>query len=104
VRLNYLQADNQLNTIAHLTGGQAYFPRFQGAFPEVFGDIAQSIRNQYILAYHPSNAKQDGSYRKIKVELTDGEGHPLKVHDQKGKDVKYQVVAREGYKAKQEVE
>jgi VWFA-related protein len=104
VRLDYLQADNQMNTIAHMTGGQAYFPRFQAAFPEVFGDIAQAIRNQYILAYHPTNAKQDGTYRKIKVEITDGEGHPLKIHDQKGKDVKYVVVAREGYKAKQEVE
>jgi len=104
VRMNYLQADNQMNTFAHMTGGQAYFPRFQAAFPEVFADIAQSIRNQYILAYHPTNPKQDGSYRKIKVELTDDQGHPLKIHDQKGKDVKYLIVAREGYKAKQEVE
>jgi VWFA-related protein len=104
VRMNYLQADNQLNTFAHMTGGQAYFPRFQGAFRDVFADIAQSIRNQYILAYHPTNPKQDGSYRKIKVELTDGDGHPLKIHDQKGKDVKYQIVARDGYRAKQEVE
>jgi len=29
-----------------------------------------------------------GSYRKIKVELADGDGHPLKIRDQKGKDVK----------------
>jgi len=104
VRMDYLQADNQMNTIAHMTGGQAYFPRFQAAFPEVFADIARSIRNQYVLAYHPTNAKQDGSYRKIKVELTDGEGHPLKIHDQKGKDLKYVIVARDGYKAKQVVE
>ena len=104
MRMTYAQADNQMNTFAHMTGGRAYFPRFQGAFPEVFADIGQSIRNQYVLAYHPTNAKQDGTYRKIKVEVTDGEGHPLKVHDQKGKDVKYQVVAREGYKAKQQVE
>ena len=103
-RMDYLQADNQMNTFAHMTGGQAYFPRFQGAFPEVFADIAQSIRNQYILAYHPTNTKQDGTYRHIKVEVTDGEGHPLHVHDQKGHDVKYQVVARDGYKAKQQVE
>jgi len=103
-RMDYLQADNQMNTFAHMTGGQAYFPRFQASFPEVFAEIAHSIRNQYVLAYHPSNAKQDGSYRKIKVEITDGEGHPLKIHDQKGKDVKYVIVARDGYKAKQEVE
>ncbi len=104
IRMNYLQADNQMNTIAHMTGGQAYFPRFQAAFPEVFADIAHSIRSQYILAYHPTNAKQDGSYRKIRVEVTDGEGHPLKVRDQKGKEVKYVIVARDGYKAKQVVE
>jgi len=104
VRMDYLQADNQMNTFAHMTGGKAYFPRFQTAFPEVFGDIAQSIRNEYVLAYHPTNAKQDGSFRKIKVEVTDGEGHPLKVRDQKGKDVKYLVSARDGYKAKQTVE
>ncbi len=102
--MDYLQADNQMNTIAHMTGGQAYFPRFQAAFPEVFADIAHSIRSQYILAYHPTNAKQDGSYRKIRVEVTDGEGHPLKVRDQKGKEVKYVIVARDGYKAKQVVE
>jgi VWFA-related protein len=103
-RLDYLQADNQMKTFAQMTGGRAYFPKFEAEFREIFADIAQSIRNQYILAYHPTNAKQDGTYRKIKVELTDGEGHALKIHDQKGKDVKYVVVARDGYRAKQEVE
>jgi VWFA-related protein len=104
LRMTYLQADNQMNAIARMTGGHAYFPRFEGELREVFADIAQSIRNQYILAYHPTNAKQDGTFRKIRVEITDAEGHPLKIHDQKGKDVKYVVVAREGYRAKQEVE
>ena len=28
----------------------------------------------------------------------------LKMKDEKGKEVKYQIVAREGYKAKQQVE
>jgi len=104
IRMSYLQADNQLATFAHMTGGRVYLPRFEAEFPGVFADIAQSIRNQYVLAYHPSNAKQDGSFRKIKVELTDGAGHPLTIRDQKGKDVKYLIVAREGYRAKQQVE
>jgi hypothetical protein len=38
------------------------------------------------------------------VELVDETGHPLKMKDEKGKDVKYQIVARDGYKAKQQVE
>jgi VWFA-related protein len=103
-RLDYLQADNELNTFAKMTGGMFYSPRFEAEFPEVFRDIAQTIRNQYTISYHPSNSKQDGSYRKLKVELVDDKGEPLKVQDQKGKNVKYQIIARDGYRAKQVVE
>jgi VWFA-related protein len=101
---DFLQADNQMNTFARMTGGRAYFPRFQGELPEIFRDIAADIRNEYNLAYHPSNTKLDGSYRKLKVEVVGPDGSPLKVKDQKGKDVKYQVIAREGYTAKHQVE
>jgi VWFA-related protein len=103
-QVDWLQADNQLNTFAHLTGGRAYFPRFQGELPELFHDIAADIRNQYSISYHPTNAKLDGTYRKLKVELQAPDGGPLKVRDQKGKEVKYIVYAREGYTAKHTVE
>ena len=103
-QVDWLQADNQLNTFAHLTGGRAYFPRFQGELPEIFHDIAADIRNQYSISYHPTNAKLDGTYRKLKVELQAPDGGPLKVRDQKGKEVKYIVYAREGYTAKHTVE
>src|SRR5207302_125473 len=63
---DWLQADNQMNTFAKLTGGRAYFPRFEGELPEIFHDISADVRNQYNLAYHPSNTKLDGSYRKLK--------------------------------------
>src|SRR5579864_5991539 len=94
-RLDYLQADNQLKTFAQMTGGKAYFPRFEGEMPEIFGDIAQSIRNQYTIAYHPTNSKQDGSYRKLKVEIVAPDGGPLRIQNEKGKALKYQVIARE---------
>lgn len=103
-RLDYLQADNQMKTFAQMTGGKAYFPRFQGEMPEIFRDIAQTIRNQYTIAYHPTNSKQDGSYRKLKVELVGPDGSPLRVQNEKGKPLKFQVIAREGYRAKQVVE
>jgi VWFA-related protein len=101
---DWLQADNQMNTFAHMTGGRAYFPRFDGELPEIFHDIGTDIRNQYTIAYHPTNAKLDGSYRKLKVELVAPDGGPLKVRDQKGKDVKVQIYARDGYTAKHQVE
>jgi VWFA-related protein len=102
--LDFLQADNQMNTFARMTGGKAYFPRFDGELPEIFHDIGNSIRNQYSLAYRPSNAKPDGTYRKLKVELIAPDGGPLKVRDQRGKDVKVNIIAREGYTAKHVVD
>ena len=102
--LTYLQAENQLRTFAHMTGGQAFFPRFQTELPEDFRAIANSIRNQYTLAYHPSNTKLDGTYRKIKVDVVAPDGGPLTVKDEKGHKLKYAVVARDGYTAKHQVE
>src|SRR6202140_2586838 len=102
--MDYLQADNEMKTFASLTGGRAYFPRFQGELPGIFGDIASDIRNQYSISYHPTNTKLDGTYRNLKVELHAPGGGPLKLRDQKGKDLKVIVYAREGYTAKHQVE
>jgi len=102
--IDYLQADNEMRTFAAMTGGRAYFPRFEGELPELFGDISSDIRNQYTLSYSPSNTKLDGTYRKLKVQVVAPDGGPLKVRDQKGKDVKIEVVAREGYTAKHTVD
>jgi VWFA-related protein len=102
--MTFLQADNQMKTFSKLTGGRWFEPVFDGQLREIFSEIGDTIRNQYAISYHPTNRALDGSFRKIKVELVDEAGHPLKLKDQKNKDIKYQIVARDGYKAKQEVE
>ncbi|MFZ0730946.1 MAG: VWA domain-containing protein [Candidatus Sulfotelmatobacter sp.] len=102
--IDYLQADNELRTFASMTGGRAYFPRFEAEFPEIFHDIGDDIRHEYTLAYTPTNTKLDGTYRKLKVQVVAPDGAPLKVRDQKGKDVKIEVVARDGYTAKHTVD
>jgi len=102
--MDYLQADNEMNTFARMTGGMHFSPRFAGELPEDFAAINESIRNQYVLTYTPTNTKQDGTYRKLRVELVDNEGHPLRMQDEKHKPLKYDIVARDGYKAKQQVE
>jgi VWFA-related protein len=102
--LDYLQAQNQLKTFAQMTGGLYFAPIFQGELPDVFNRINDSIRNQYVLTYRPTNNKNDGSYRRVKVSLVDNEGHPLRMSDEKGKPLKYSVIARDGYKAKLPVE
>jgi VWFA-related protein len=102
--MDYLQADNQMRTFAKLTGGRAYFPRFEGEMPDIYRDIGNSLRNEYTIAYHPTDSKLDGTYRKVKVELVGPDGKPLKVRNEKGKDVKYELVYRDGYTAKHQVE
>jgi VWFA-related protein len=102
--MDYLQADNQMRTFAKLTGGKAYFPRFEGELPDIYRDVGASLRNQYTIAYHPTDSKLDGTYRKLKVELVAPDGQALKIHNQKGKEVKYQLVYRGGYTAKHQVE
>ncbi len=102
--LDYLQAQNQLRTFAAMTGGLSFSPIFQGEMPDDFAQINNSIRNQYLLTYRPTNPANDGTYRKIKVVLIDNEGHPLQMQDEKGKPLKYSVIARDGYKAKLPVE
>jgi VWFA-related protein len=102
--IDYLQADNELKNFAAMTGGRAYFPRFEAEFAEIFQEIGEDIRKQYSISYHPTNAKLDGTYRKLKVQVVGPDGGPLKVKDQKGKDVKIEVVARDGYTAKHTVD
>jgi VWFA-related protein len=100
----FLQADNEMRTFATTTGGQWFRPVFQGELPDMVRNINANIRAKYELIYRPTNAKQDGSYRKLQVKLVDDEGQPLRMQDEKNKPLKYDIIARDGYRAKQEVE
>lgn len=103
-RMDNLQAQNQLQTFARMTGGLYFNPLFQGALPDIFSQINDSIRNEYVLTYRPTNKNNDGSYRHIKVLLVDNEGKPLRMVDEKSRPQKYSVIARDGYRAKLPVE
>ncbi len=104
-RLDFLQADNQMRTFAKETGGQSYFPRFYGEFPGIYRMIHEALRSQYQLTYQPTNQARDGKFRKIKVELVNpATNEPLRVVDEKGKPMKYQVLSKPGYTAPREVE
>ncbi|MDQ2842070.1 MAG: VWA domain-containing protein, partial [Acidobacteriota bacterium] len=103
--MDFLQADNEMRTFSKETGGLSFFPRFLGEYPTVFHEIEESLRNQYSLAYHPTNVSRDGKFRRIKVELVNpATNQPLRITNQKGKPIKFQVIAKAGYKAPREVE
>ena len=104
-RMDFLQADNQMRTFAKETGGQSYFPRFYGEFPGIFAAVGDSLRHQYTLTYSPTNQVRDGKFRKIKIELVNpATNEALRVVDEKGKPIKYSIIAKGGYNAPREVE
>ena len=102
--MTYLQADNEMKSFSDWTGGMHFAPRFVGEMPDDVKAINENIRAKYELVYHPTNAKLDGTFRKIRVELVDDEGQPLRMQDEKKKPLKYDIITRDGYRAKQEVE
>src|SRR5579884_132272 len=102
--IDSLQAANQFRTFFKATGGFAWFPLFDGELPDIFRNVAAFLRNQYTIAYTPTNRNRDGKFRKVKIELVAPDGSPLTVVDQKGKKQKYVVYAREGYVAPKGIE
>ena len=80
------EGDKVLQDLADETGGRPFYPYHVDDLDQSFQDIGEELRNQYSLAYNPSNHQLDGRYHKIKIEIP----------GQKG----YQVRARRGYYAR----
>ena len=62
-----------LKKLAERTGGRAYFPESERELRAAFEQIQRDLREQYLLAYSPSNKSRDGSYRRIQIEIIDPE-------------------------------
>jgi VWFA-related protein len=63
--------ESSLRKIAEQTGGRAYFPRNESQLRSAFAQIQRDLREQYLVAYSPSNKARDGSYRRIQIEVID---------------------------------
>src|SRR5579872_612022 len=62
---NAKRAKRALEDIAKASGGLSFFPENVGDVKEICENVAHDIRNQYTLAYYPTNTKRDGTFRKI---------------------------------------
>jgi len=86
-RKNHLTPGDQiLQDLAEETGGRAFFPYHVDDLDQSFQDIGDELRNEYSIAYSPTNYVMDGRYHKIRIETPDHKG--------------YQVRARHGYFAR----
>jgi Ca-activated chloride channel family protein len=80
------EGDKILQALADETGGRAFFPYHVDDLDQSFQDIGDELRNQYSIAYMPTNYVLDGRYHRIRIEVPDHKG--------------YQVNARRGYFAR----
>jgi len=64
------EAKRYLNSLAETSAGFTYYPKDLAEVEKITPEIAHEIRNQYTIVYSPLNGNLDGSFRKIKIELS----------------------------------
>ena len=58
-----------LNNLAEVTGGQAFFPWGASEIKEASLEIANQLKNEYILGYVSTDKRRDGRWRNIRVKV-----------------------------------
>jgi len=66
---NAAKARRELKAVTEATGGVPYYPNELADVERIAHQVAHEIRNQYTIAYKPTNEALDGSFRKIKVTV-----------------------------------
>lgn len=79
-----------LKKVSDRTGGRAFFPQSTAELELAFSQINNELRSQYLIAYSPTNANRDGTYRQIRMEVVNPELRKNKV----------QLLYRSGYYAR----
>lgn len=64
-----LDGPRLLSELAEQTGGRALAATSDRDLPTIAARIGVELRNQYVLAYSPTNHARDGKYRKLEVKL-----------------------------------
>ncbi|MEZ5286587.1 MAG: VWA domain-containing protein [Vicinamibacterales bacterium] len=65
----FREAEFVLRQMAQETGGRSFFVQEAEELSGVYGQIADELSSQYSMAYSPKNAKRDGSWRRILVQV-----------------------------------
>jgi VWFA-related protein len=71
-----------LRRLATVSGGRSFFTDDHASLDRSFGEILEDLRSQYLLAFVPASSERDGSWHRIRVEVSG----------------RHQVRARQGYR------
>jgi Ca-activated chloride channel family protein len=70
------KAQRALQLLTESTGGTVFYPKDVTEVDRIAHQVARDIRNQYTIAYTPSNPALDGTYRQIKL-VVKAPGNPV---------------------------
>ncbi len=62
-------AKRALRALAEATGGLAFFPKTVNTVHQICLEVAEDIRNQYLLGYYPTNPQSTGGFRRVEIKL-----------------------------------
>ena len=65
----FREAEFILRQFAQETGGRAFFPSRVEDLKDVYGQIADELSSQYTIGYASKNARRDGGWRRIAVQV-----------------------------------
>lgn len=61
--------EGALKRLCESTGGRAFIPKGLRDLDNAFAQLEQDLRQQYLLAYEPTNEASDGAFRKIELKV-----------------------------------
>jgi len=74
-----------LTDMCDMTGGRMFRVSDVADMGDIATRISAELRNEYVIGYRPSDMKQDGNWRKLKIRLVPPPGlPPLTVHNRQG--------------------
>jgi len=73
-----------IERLVDMSGGRALFVERSDRLDEPFAEIIEELANQYLIGFESTNAKRDGAWRELVVEVP---------------GTRYSIRARQGYRA-----
>lgn len=80
-----------IERLAKESGGRAFYPKSLSELDGIANEIVRDLRTQYVLSYSPTNKAKDGTFRRIRVAVSDAGGEKRVALTRAGRTVPREV-------------
>jgi Ca-activated chloride channel family protein len=97
-RVDWKRAESELQEMARISGGRAYFPETTFDLSGTYDDILENLRVRYVITYKSSTNTNLSAPRTVRVELVNPKtGGPLQIVDANGRTIPFRVIVQDSY-------